>query len=232
MRKGKYRVYVLMWMLCVLLLSGGGCRTVLAAQQPVQTDKKGSIRITMTNADTRQPVAGGTLSCILAAKLTVSHGTEEWKFTQEFAGCGLSMENLQDADFAQKLCDYALGKKITGVTQEVQGNGTVTFRDLSVGVYLIVQQKSAQGYYAVSPFVVTVPTEQNGKWNYDVDASPKMEPVKPEPTTTGVPSNPSDPILPQTGQLNWPIPLLAAAGLVLMLVGWRMYRGGKEKDDR
>lgn len=33
----------------------------------------------------------------------------------------------------------------------------------------------------------------------------------------------ADPELPQTGQLNWPIPVLVIAGLVLFMLGWSMF---------
>lgn len=33
----------------------------------------------------------------------------------------------------------------------------------------------------------------------------------------------ADPELPQTGQLNWPIPVLVIAGLVLFMIGWSLF---------
>lgn len=38
--------------------------------------------------------------------------------------------------------------------------------------------------------------------------------------------------LPQTGQLNWPVPVLAAAGITLLLIGLalRLYGGGKDNE--
>lgn len=38
------------------------------------------------------------------------------------------------------------------------------------------------------------------------------------------------PTLPQTGQMNWPVPVLTAAGLFVFTLGWIM-RFGKRKDD-
>lgn len=35
--------------------------------------------------------------------------------------------------------------------------------------------------------------------------------------------------LPQTGQLNWPVPVLTVAGLLLILVGWYLRSGRQEK---
>ena len=61
---------------------------------------------------------------------------------------------------------------------------------------------------------------------YDVDASPKpLQPQPSEPTTPTEPSKPSEPTeptepyLPQTGQLKWPIPVLAIIGMVFLLAG-------------
>ena len=34
------------------------------------------------------------------------------------------------------------------------------------------------------------------------------------------PEKPQDPTLPQTGQLNWPVPVLAVSGVVLFTIGW------------
>ncbi|XJZ57410.1 LPXTG cell wall anchor domain-containing protein [Lactobacillus delbrueckii subsp. bulgaricus] len=38
---------------------------------------------------------------------------------------------------------------------------------------------------------------------------------------------PQAPRLPQTGQLNWPIPLLALAGLTLFIWGWAEQKKGE-----
>ena len=37
--------------------------------------------------------------------------------------------------------------------------------------------------------------------------------------------------LPQTGQLNWPIPVLIAGGLLLLAVGWVLVFHRKKKND-
>ena len=60
---------------------------------------------------------------------------------------------------------------------------------------------------------------EDGQYRYDVTAAIKSE-LEREPETTVPPSTqPEDPKLPQTGQLNWPVPVLAAAGLGLFTLG-------------
>ena len=66
---------------------------------------------------------------------------------------------------------------------------------------------------------------------YDINASPKAEsePVQPTPAPTPTPK-PSDPKLPQTGQLNWPVPVLFGSGVLMLIVGFAIYMKGRKHD--
>jgi len=80
----------------------------------------------------------------------------------------------------------------------------------------------------------------------DPDATPTPAPTNPPTVTpTPAPTNPPTaaptpvptptptpaPVLPQTGQLNWPIPLLAVAGLGVFITGWILRFGKKKEND-
>ena len=56
----------------------------------------------------------------------------------------------------------------------------------------------------------------------DTSTDGDTEPTEPtEPSQPTEPTNPTDtPRLPQTGQLWWPVPILAMSGFVLLLLGW------------
>ena len=78
---------------------------------------------------------------------------------------------------------------------------------------------------------MSLPQWQNDGYVYDLTASPKV-PLVPEPTEPTVPTEPTDPTdpwLPQTGQLNWPIPLMAVSGLALFMAGCILCFGRKKE---
>lgn len=111
---------------------------------------------------------------------------------------------------------------------EIGAEGTGSVGLPVLGLYLVAQtqQEAAPGYFAISPFLVTVPLRgEDGKLIYaPVDASPKMQQLVPIPT----PAPPPPGFLPQTGLLNWPVPVLAIAGMALFALGFALRRNEKE----
>jgi len=113
-------------------------------------------------------------------------------------------------------------------TQSVR-NGKATFRGLSTGLYLIIQEEAAEGFSELGAFLVSVPYMEDGEYNYHVTAAIKSEQEREPEATEPPPTKPDDSKLPQTGQLNWPIPMLLAAGLAFLTVGWVLIFGKKRE---
>ena len=110
-------------------------------------------------------------------------------------------------------------------------NGTCKFENLTPGLYLVRQGNASDGGVKINPFLVSIPGKDG---SYDVVGAPKkgvVVPVTPTPpsktTPTPTPGNPpstSKKVLPQTGQLWWPVPVLCAAGLALVIGGFMLKR--------
>lgn len=243
------------WVIAMILLIG--CMEVL----PVGAEQTGQLTIYIGNP-------GGKVTIYRVA-------TSKLKFVNGFDAAGVSLDNLTDSSLPGKL-QAAVTSDTVSVSASAGSDGKVHFQNLQMGLYLVVQTQAVSGYEPFASFLVTIPIKDGQNWNYDVDASPKMElipkhDITPPPDTetpdtevpdtevpdtevpdTEVPNTedtedrnqplhrvtekdmeeydwnsskngrPDDaPKIPQTGQLVWPIPVLAFIGLVLILVGKR-----------
>lgn len=218
--------------LAALVLLSAMCTAVFAHDVPDMT-RTGSVSVTLRHSE--GTLSGGSLTVYRVGQVREDDGNYSFALTEEFAGSGLSLEDLQSAALPEALAAYAKEQNLTGETRQIDENGNVKFENMELGLYLFVQNEPAPGYNAVSPFLTGVPANVDGVYVYDVDASPKVAPATEKPTqppTEPEPTKPADPTLPQTGQLNWPVSVLAVLGILLFAAGWMLrrsqYRGNHE----
>ena len=202
----------------------------VASAHPVpEPGKKGSITVSMQFDG--EPVPGGKLTLYRVGEVSQDDGNYSFVPTGEFTRWGTDFGTLdsaeQNAQTAKKLKRFiqSNGEDISGITKRIGDNGEVTFSKLEQGLYLLVQTEPATGFSPVNPFLVSIPYEKDGEYLYDLDAQAKTE-------LEQVPKPPQKPggKLPQTGQLNWPVPVLAAAGLTLFGIGWGIRFRRKDQD--
>lgn len=160
---------------------------------------------------------------------------ENLKFVliEALQGEDIPLENPQDPAVAQKALDSVLEKRLPAITAPIT-DGAARFENLETGLYLVyqTQRDAVSGFAPITPFLISIPYLSEGEYVMDVKAEPKV-PMETKPTrpTEPPPTRPNDPHLPQTGQLNWPVPMLAVGGLTLFLVGWFLYNDGYRKNN-
>lgn len=229
-------------------LAGWMMLPALADDDPGLPDvtRTGSISVTVKDSRTSEPVAGGQITVYQVATVEATSTGYAYVYTDDFDGCGYSFSHIEDdvAQLAKSYASYVTKKSITGDPQTVDANGQVHFNDLQTGLYLVVQTERSGAYTVLDPFIVTIPMISDNEYVYDVDATPKtgtvMQPLPPgtneqpspspgvpTPTpTSALPNVPGTSELPQTGQLWWPVPVLASLGTALILVGWMQRKNG------
>lgn len=136
--------------------------------------KTGEIKILLTDMDD-DVVKGGTLTLYKVADIKVVDGNYAYVLNDDFAGSGESLDDIGSASLAERLADYADDNRFTCVTKTIGSDGRVSFDDLELGLYLLVQYEAAYGYYKLNPFLVSVPQVDGEEYVYEVDASPKVE---------------------------------------------------------
>lgn len=209
--------------------------TVYAHEVP-DISKKGKISIKMTYD--KNPVAGGSLTLYRVGDVKADDGNYSFVLTEDFNASKVDLTDISSVTLAKELAQYAQNQKLSGDTKKIGNNGEISFTELDLGLYLLVQNEAANGYNKADPFLVSVPMNEDGNYIYDVDASPKVElqkgPASSTDKTTANTTNTTTTIttntkLPQTGQLNWPVPVLVVTGLILFSIGW-MLRLNKKRD--
>lgn len=207
-----------------------------AAAQPVpdaQKDGQCSITVTMTYRGKALP--GGTLVLYQVGDVAEDDGNYSFVPVETIRGDIPEFGDIKSPDLAGKLCKLESKlTPVTGLPKKVGEDGNATFSDLTFGLYLVVQKTAASGYEKTAPFLVSVPYLYADKYQYDVTSQPKTDlvrevPTKPTSPTTKPTTSGGGKKLPQTGQLWWPVPVLACAGLGCIAVG--LFRRWEARDE-
>ena len=176
-----------------------------------------------------QPLTGGTLTMYRVGDLVENDGN--YSFAAVPALPGVALDDLDDPALAAALVAAADNVELESITASVE-NGEAVFTDVAPGLYVVAQKKAAAGFLPLSPFFISMPRFRDGTYEYEITADPKVS-LEPEPTeppqTKPTEPKPPVPTLPQTGQLNWPVPILAAAGFGLFLTGGLLCSGRKKE---
>ena len=190
------------------------------AHEVPDLSQTGSISVAMVYDG--ETVSGGSLMLYRVGNVSEDDGNYSFSLAGDFADSGVSLADISHAALAGELAEYASARHIEGAAEPISEDGRMTADGLTPGLYLVTQENAADGFEPISPFLVSVPMYDGGTYVYDVDATPKLDTLTKTPDVPEQPSAPGEPILPQTGQINWPVPALSALGMVLFLCGFRM----------
>ena len=221
--------------------------SVSSGNWPVDTEKTDcSIVLTLTykEADVEKKMTDGSISIYTVATVKVENGyvfdTSAGKFPGSSAVEGIESLNSADLEEQNAAIATALEKEAESAEADVTAmisDGSVSFTDLTPGLYLVIQETLSEGNRKINPFLISIP-DANG--SYEIKAAPKNDikipptpPLTPKPSVT--PSTPKSPSessspsgsktsLPQTGQLWWPVPVLCGIGLALIISGFVLKR--------
>lgn len=215
-------------LLLLPLLVFGICTQVFAVQN-VDPDKQCSITFLFEFDST--PLTGGKLTLYRVGQ--ISPDGNQFVLVEPLLQDGPDLSNLEDPSLAKTLNELAIEHNLPSFTASI-ADGKAVFSDLKTGVYVVCQLNGEEipGYAAINPFLISLPQWQNDAYIYDMTASPKV-PLQPSATepTQPKPTEPVDtPDLPQTGQLNWPVPLMAVSGLAIFGIGWILFFRAKRRD--
>ena len=219
-------------MCLAMLLSSFTSFTAKAAdREVVDLDRIGSISVTFTyynetDGKTYPVTNGNTVGLYKVAYAEMTEVGPKFFPTDKFKMIGeipstTDELNKVNVDLAEQCAVIAYPMEYDVKPVSLDANGTAVFKDLEVGVYLVLQDKQGaeiEDRYVIAPFLMTVPMRNpDGSLTYDVVADSKPIGVGKEEVPPPPPPTPHR--VPQTGQLWWPVMVFGAMGVLLMCVG-------------
>ena len=211
--------------LCCIAILCLTATSVFAAGAFPGSEETGSIYFNFNYEDVA--VGGGSID--LRQVAVWDNGAKALVWAEGYADCGLDLEQLNDSSAAACLFVYAEGKGLPARSVQVGADGTALADELTLGVYLVSQTEPFAGYQAISPALICVPLAVGEEWILNVEAAPKLAPPTPVTTQPTEPTPPPD--LPQTGQVNWPIPVLVLLGSAMVILGVCLRREKRHAKD-
>lgn len=203
MKRTDFKKHAAALMLGLVLLAACALPTFATSANIKLTDghgnpNTGSIHINLYDSTNNKALSGGELTVYRVAEVQRKNGNLSFEYCGDFDGCAIELGDLTDSTLAGQLQEF-LPANAEGIVQAVSNDGNAVFGDLELGLYLVVQTKASNGYKPVNSFLVSLPIAEDGQWNYEVDASPKVGAYTPEPETPpSPPDTPDKPDKPDT----------------------------------
>lgn len=223
------RKRILISLIAILLFCTTGV-TALAHDVP-NLNQSGSITVKLQ--DNEKKLSSGTLTFYRVGEIRSTDGDYHFVPTEAFASSEKSLETVHFPEFARDLLEYAQKNNISGKTLPIQ-DGTVRYEIESgqLGLYLVVQHQAAVGYNPIAPFLVSVPISEDNQYVYDVNATPKVEIITKTNASADSTAKPAGTVLPQTGQLKYPVPVFAIVGLCLIGSGMILRNAPRDENEK
>lgn len=201
--------------------------TAVSAHEVPDLSKSGTITFQVTWEG--EPLEDGEFRMYRVGNIAEDDGNYLFALVPALADSGVNLENIDDPALAQQLADLAADAGLESLTATVE-DGQAYFADVAPSLYVVVQTEACTGFAKMAPFLISMPRYEDGTYVTEVVAKPKVS-METEPTDPPESTTPPPPELPQTGQLNWPVPLLASAGLAFFALGWALCFGRKREHD-
>ena len=140
----------------------------IKADNIVDLNEKGSISINLKGENN---IVGAEIQIIQIGKVNIVNNNLVFEYIDELNDCNykLSDENIKNIEVCIQ------NKKLNVTTKITDNNGKVLFDNLNLGVYYIKQINKIKNFSQIDPILIMLPKEINNSFEYNIDASPKIE---------------------------------------------------------
>lgn len=183
-----------------------------------------TLRSVFSVGDGRRVLTGDEYSLVKIADASFIGSSARYTTRELFSSYDCDWDRLSASNLnakARALASYCEKNGYYTDSELTDTFGECRFDDLEIGLYLAARTKTdpANRDFITEPLLFFLPQNVNGENEYSVVATPKFSYSDP-----GTSPGDDGRRLPQTGQLLWPVTLLAVLGCLLILVGSFLFR--------
>lgn len=197
---------------------------ITALTGSVNAANVGKIEFIAINNSNSKPVENLEISIY---QVKVKNDNGNFEFAQGFEQCKIALDNLSESNLSN-LADFAKANAEPILKETTNSNGEFILAELELGMYLLVQENKTESV-TMQTMLITIPelTVENGL-KYEITAKPKIVDKVNEEIPSEEPIE--DETLPATGTLDWLVPVLAVAAIVIFCLAWlKVYSNSKKK---
>lgn len=133
--------------------------------------KKGNIDIILSD-NNNNLVKDAEITIYKLADATIKNNNLTYKYDTSLSSC---KQNIDKGILTNNELECVLTNNITKITKTTNSLGKVEFKDLDLGLYLIMQTNEVKDYSKIKPFLLGLPTIEEDKWVYSISGTPKVE---------------------------------------------------------
>lgn len=133
--------------------------------------KKGNIDIILSD-NNNNLVNDAEITIYKLADATIKNNNLTYEYDTSLSSC---KQNIDKGILSNNELECVLTNNITKITKTTNSLGKVEFKDLDLGLYLIMQTNEVKDYSKIKPFLLGLPTIEEDKWVYSISGTPKVE---------------------------------------------------------
>ena len=183
--------------------------------------ENGSVDFIAINSKTKENISNLSVDIY---QIGVQNEVGDFEYSAGFEESNLDIDTFTSENIS-KIEDYAMENAKPFKTKNTNMDGSFILSNLQKGVYLFVQRSNLDTYNMQTMLLQIPEVDEEENENYIINVKPKIT-----ETEDFSDSLPGEGLLPGTGVLNWPVPILVIMALILFSVGWlKLYTSSKKK---
>ena len=149
-----------------------GITNVNANSNIIDISKKGSLNISLSTNDSKD-IKGAEITIYKVGDVVVENSNLIFKNVPEINSCKIDFTKVENITTSMVEC--VQNTSVEKETDMTDSEGKVSFTNLDLGLYLVVQTNEVKGYSKIDSYLTMIPEEIDNKWIYDITSTPKTE---------------------------------------------------------